>query len=204
MADALVRSLIDLYPEDEFILYPVFGTLYFDPHEAKRMKPIERPHVHYRLAEFRAADIRLFWKHPPQNARSLLGSPDVIHANNFSCPILPGIRVVYTLHDMAFLDHPESTTLENAVVCGQGVDTASRVADMIVAVSEFSRRRFSEVYPDFPEDRIRVLQLGSRFETFDRDEPVKGLRENGFWLSVGTLEPRKNLRHLLEGLCRSC
>jgi glycosyltransferase involved in cell wall biosynthesis len=198
MADALVRTLVDLYPEDTFILYPVFGTLYFDPHEARRIKPIERPHVLYRLAEFRAADIQVFWQNPPPNAWSLLGCPDVVHANNFFCPTLREIRVVYTLHDVAFLDHPEYTTSENAVVSSHGVDTASKFADMIVAVSEFSRKRFLEVYTGFPEERIRVLHLGSRFETAAEDEPVKGLQKDGFWLSVGTLEPRKNLRNLLK------
>jgi glycosyltransferase involved in cell wall biosynthesis len=198
MADALVRSLIDLCPEDRFILYPVFGTLYFDPHEAGRINRIVRPHVTYELADRRAADLQVFWKNPPPNAASFLGNPDLVHANNFFCPILTQTRVVYTLHDLASLDHPEYTTRENVTVCAQGIETAGKFADMIVAVSDFTRRRFLEVYPDFPEERIRVLHLASRFETTGREDPVIGLRENGFWLSVGTFEPRKNLRALLR------
>jgi len=198
MADALITTLVDICPEDQFILYPVFGTLYCDPREAKQIQPIDRPHVQCGLSGLRAADIQLFWENPPSNAWLLLGHPDVVHANNFFCPQLRGIRVVYTLHDVTALDHPEYTTPENRVVCAQGLDAASKFADMIVSVSEFSRKRFLDVYPDYPEDRIRAVHLGSKFENASPCEPVEGLLEDGFWLSVGTLEPRKNLRNLLE------
>ncbi len=198
MADSLIRGLTDLCPEDEFILYPVFGTTYCDPLQAKEISRIQRPNVRYALEGLTSLEVYLFWRNLERYSRDLLGSPDLIHANNFFCPRLNGTRIVYTLYDLSFIDHPEFTTPANRAVCQQGLETAQKHADMIVAISEHSKNRFLQEYADFPSERVKVVHLGSRFHEPGPVKPVSGLDSDGFWLSVGTLEPRKNLRTLLK------
>jgi glycosyltransferase involved in cell wall biosynthesis len=198
MANSLIRGLTDLYPDDEFILYPVFGATYCDPLQAKEISRIQRPNVRYALEGLTSLEVYLFWRDPDRYSRDLLGSPDLIHANNFFCPRLTGTRVVYTLYDLSFIDHPEFTTPANRAVCQLGLESAQKHADMIVAISEHSKNRFLQEYPEFPVERVTVVHLGSRFHEPSPVKPVIGLDSDGFWLSVGTLEPRKNLRTLLK------
>jgi len=110
-------------------------------------------------------------------------------------------KLVYTLYDLSFLIHPEFTSEENRLVCFEGVFNAACYADFIVAISDYSRASFLETFPHYPADRIRVVPLGSRFSFLPetvRGAAVEGLAPHRFWLVVGTLEPRKNLRRLLR------
>jgi glycosyltransferase involved in cell wall biosynthesis len=101
---------------------------------------------------------------------------------------------------MSFAIHPEFTSEQNRWTCFEGVLNASCYADSIVAISNYSRESFLEIFPHYPSDRVRVVLLGSRFSSPAEDQPgsvVAGLLPDKFWLAVGTLEPRKNVRRLL-------
>jgi glycosyltransferase involved in cell wall biosynthesis len=68
---------------------------------------------------------------------------------------------------------------------------------MLVAISEATRKRFLELFPHYPLSRVRTVYPASRFEAGRMADGVpNGLAPSGFWLTVGTLEPRKNLRRL--------
>ena len=57
------------------------------------------------------------------------------------------------------------------MICFNGVFEASLRADMIIAVSEYSKRHFLEVFPHYPTERIQVVYEASRFSlTDDVDE----------------------------------
>jgi glycosyltransferase involved in cell wall biosynthesis len=144
-----------------------------------------------------------FWKNLPPDGEEQLGSPEVVHANNFSCPRgIKRARNVYTLYDVHFLEHPEFTTEQNRCVCFEGVFSASIYADFIIAISRYTRDRFLDFFPHYPGDRIQAVHLGSRYygeEGKNRQKPkFNGIEPETFWLAVGTLEPRKNLRRLLK------
>ena len=151
------------------------------------------------IRTFEAA--KLFWNHPPEDFETILGNPDIIHANNFYCPRgLRNARLVYTLYDLSFLAHPEWTTEQNRTTCFQGVFNASLYADLIISISHFSRNHFLEVFPHYPADRIVVVYPASRFAPSAAVTMPKDLSflQTPFWLSVGTLEPRKNHEKLIR------
>jgi len=144
-----------------------------------------------------------FWGNLPSDAEESLGEPDIIHANNFSCPAgLQQARLIYTLYDLNFLEYPELTTEQNWWSCFEGVFGASISADYIISISEHSRARFLETFPHYPEERISVTYLGNRFLQTKAvqvpSEALKIFKTGEFWLGVGTIEPRKNLRRLLK------
>ena len=202
-ADSLIQALHEIDCQNDYILYPYFGTSYWDPSAKKTARNIRSPHVTRKVIASDAAESRRFWEEMTPEKEILLGNPDIVHSNNFSCPKGFGkARLVYTLHDLNFLEYPEFTTEENRWICFNGVFDAACYADYIVAASDYSRNRFLEVFPHYPEDRISAVYEGSRFTLNSRtDASIQGrlkLDSDCFWLGVGTLEPRKNIRRLLE------
>ena len=201
-ADSLIQALTALDHENEYILYPHFGTTFWDPEGQKTTRRIDRPNVSRIVTGRNFHDSRKFWKKLSDNGEQILGGPDIIHANNFSCP--HGIRqakVVYTIYDIGFLIYPEFTSEENRWICFEGVFNAACHADFLVAISNYSRNSFLEVFPHYPADRVKVAHLGSRFSSFPESlsgSTVKEIDPDRFWLAVGTLEPRKNLRRLIN------
>lgn len=201
-ADSLIRALAQNDSENEYVLYPTFGDLYWDPDWSTGTCQMEQPNFRPASGHKSFEASRFFWQHPPRDWMAKLGNPNVIHCNNFFCPtILKDIRLVYTLYDLSFLIHPKWTTEENRTGCFQGVFNASLYADYILSISEYSRRHFLEVFPHYPEDRIIVVYPSSRFSHGNPPLPMpQGLPtilQNPFWLTVGVLEPRKNHRGLL-------
>lgn len=110
---------------------------------------------------------------------------------------------VITIHDASVFDHPEWfnptfaawTRLSWKVIAGR--------ASAILTVSEFSKQRLQR-HLGLPDERIRVVYngVGEPFEP-ESARRVKAVKEKfgirkPYFLFVGTLEPRKNLRVLLQ------
>jgi glycosyltransferase involved in cell wall biosynthesis len=133
---------------------------------------------------------------PTQLHRRLLWSPGNTGPIGVS-------RQVLTVHDLSTLDHPEWFERRFALWYGALLPQLIRKVRAIITVSHFSKERivrFTSVDPD----RVHVIYNGvdRRFRPanpksikrvladFDLDRP--------YVLFVGSLEPRKNLRILLE------
>ena len=203
-AYALIKAMLELSPEHRYSLYPSFGDFYFDA-----LMPIENPHskqsAHYGPRHLTRETARLFWTDP--NVEVSLKQPDIIHANNFWCPTqLAASRLIYTFYDMGFAVEPAWTTETNRVGCFDGVFRSAMAADWVVAISEASRKHYLSVFPHFPEERIRVIYPCSRFADSSakgkRPKALDGMPACEFWLNVGTIEPRKNQRRLVEAYAR--
>jgi glycosyltransferase involved in cell wall biosynthesis len=112
-------------------------------------------------------------------------------------------RQVLTVHDLASLDHPEWFERKFALWYGFLLPRLIRKVRAIITVSHFSKARIVQVTGAEPE-RIQVIPNGvdERFRPADR-EAVKQVRArldltNPYILYVGSVEPRKNLKILLE------
>ncbi|MBD2109760.1 glycosyltransferase family 1 protein [Nodosilinea sp. FACHB-13] len=202
-ADALIRKMVSQHQEDTFYLYKTFGTTYWDPEYRENISSLDFKNCVYPLDFKRKEDSFRFWSSPRGIDESQIGFPEIIHSNNFSSPRLPQARLVYTVYDLSFIDLPDCTTEENRHICFNGMLEASLLADMVIAISHYSKKRFLENFPHFPEERVEVTHLGNRLPVHGPEEPVPQLAtEKNFFLSVGTLEPRKNLRRLLAAYKR--
>ena len=204
-AHAMIDTMLEVAPQHRYALYPGFGDFYFDP-RMPFTSPYRGRDVAYGPRHLTRAQASAFWNAPDVEAR--LGKPDVVHANNYWCPTgFPESRVVYTCYDLSFTVEPAWTTEANRVGCFDGVFRAASSADWIVAISEASRAHYLSVFPSFPQERIRVIHPCSRFadaSAAGRAPSIASRLERGaFWLSVGTIEPRKNQVRLAEAYARA-
>jgi glycosyltransferase involved in cell wall biosynthesis len=201
-ADGLIRNLAKIDEHNEYFLYPTFGDHFWDPEWRTATVKIHHPKFHSLREHTSFQSAKHFWNHPPTDFETRLGGPDLIHSNNFFCPTrLRNARLIYTLYDLSFLTHPEWTSEENRIGCFQGVFNASLYAELIISISQYSRKHFLEIFPHYPSERIVVVHPASRFlKSHEIQQPknIFNLHPNRFWLNVGVLEPRKNHHGLLR------
>ncbi len=205
-ADSLIREFAAFDDANQYLLYPAVGDLFWDNECAARTFRAPKPNFRSLAPppDFEAS--RRFWQAPPPDFEQRLGKPDIFHSNNYYCPDgLSRARLVYTLYDMVVVEHPELSTEANRVGCFTNLFAASLRADFLVAISRYTRDNFLEVFPHYPRDRIRVVYPGCRFSPdaeAKRPASLAKLEPERFWLSVATMEPRKNHRQLLDAYAR--
>ncbi len=133
--------------------------------------------------------------------------PSVAHFTNSVTPIRKVAPYVITIHDMTLRLYPRMHPLRR-VLLRPLTELAARRADAVITVSESSRAD-TERLLGIPREKIRVIHNGAapafrKLEPGPLSEEVRrryGLAER-FLLTVGTIEPRKNLRRLIEACLR--
>jgi glycosyltransferase involved in cell wall biosynthesis len=202
-AAALIDGLLAAGTEHEFTLMTGFGNFFHDPTQTLAF-PHANKGVRYGPRHLRRKDAERFWENKEKGGR-WLEKFDVVHANNFWCPPwpLPG-KLIYTLYDMSFIDHPEWTTEKNRRGCLEGVERAAAFADQFVAISEATKQVFLHHFPRISPEKVNVIYPASRFGlpgfTRKPKQPKQKVFSTGkpFLLSTGTIEPRKNQTFLLD------
>ena len=131
------------------------------------------------------------------------GAADVFHFPNFIRPPLARGRSVVTIHDLSFLLFPHAAEAGNLRYLTARIDDTVARADAILADSETIA---GEIRGRWPGAAARVhgvpLGLPDGFGRPPEDAVRAVLARHGldrpYLLSVGTLEPRKNLPFLVE------
>jgi glycosyltransferase involved in cell wall biosynthesis len=163
------------------------------------------PHPRIRLARSRmpgrvAAQVwsRVEW--PP--AELFCGPLDVFWGPNFVLPPLVKAAGVVTIHDVAFVDVPE-TCSEAVMRYNQTVPKMVQRANRIITPSKFSAEQLANWMPE-ERDRIRVVHPGVRRVFRERGGPLTTPRREALGIDgpyavyVGNLELRKNIDALLK------
>lgn len=205
-AYSLIQNLAKIDRSNEYILYPTFGDVYWDEDWAENVVTIQQDNFRLGRGHKTYADLQQYWRKPNVSFDEHLGVPDILQANNFFCPLgLNHPRLVYLLYDLGFLINPEWMTEANRINCFEGVYRASVVSDMIIAISDYTKNHFLNLFPHYPKERITTIYPSSRFEQekYELTEgTVKDLESRKFWLAVATIEPRKNYLRLVEAYAR--
>lgn len=146
----------------------------------------------------------------PLYANIFLGNVDIYHGPDFVLPPLNGkLHKAVTVHDLAFLEHPEYAVPALAAYLNKVVPEAVAAADVIVAVSHETARTLTRHFKTPPE-KIAVIPNGISPHFRRITDPVLlGATRHKFGLKhplvlgVGTREPRKNHLGLIKAFHRA-
>ena len=197
----LIEALARVDHHNQYSLYPFFYHI-FDP----RFKELAAPAKNFsvRFKALPEAWIRHLWFASGIPRHRLLGKVDVLHSTTFCCPPVHSGKLVVTIYDVSFVNYPECHTEANRLHCLNGTLESSIEADRIIAISQNTKKDLVE-YFNVGDDRIAVIPLAAREEFHPRPmEEVKAFvakrwgLDQPYLLSVGTVEPRKNLKHLIR------
>ena len=196
-----LRAMLAVAPEDTFVLF------------ANSRKPM-------RLPEFSAPNVELHTFAYPNKAFNLslkllrqptidhlLGGVDVLFVPSVRlAPRSSGCPLVVTFHDLSFVRHPDYFSRRRRI--WHWLMEPQRLAEdasSVITVSHATARDVAQLY-EVPSEKIHVIHSGvnEHMKPIDRAsgeaQRVRaryGLPEH-FVLFLGTLEPRKNLRGLLD------
>ncbi len=141
--------------------------------------------------------LRMSWP----RVEAATGPIDVCHSTTIVVAASTAPAVV-TLHDLAFLRHPERFTKRGVSVMNRSLAMVKERADLVLCSS--SATMTDAVDAGIEESRLRRVPLGVELvETTEAE--VDAVRRQydlpeRFVLSVGTNEPRKNLQRLAEAM----
>ena len=132
------------------------------------------------------------------------GEADLYHFPNFIRPPLArGRKSVVTIHDVSFLRMPETTEAKNLAWLSAEIHRTAKWADAILTDSHFSAQEICELLP-VPQEKVFPVWLGlPQFGPSPTPEAVAQARkalglEKPYLLTVGTIEPRKNIPFLVK------
>lgn len=114
-------------------------------------------------------------------------------------------KKVVTVHDAIFVRYPELYSATYRWLFAKKVNYSCKVADIIIAISEQTKRDIIEFF-GADENKIKVVYQGCNniFRepvSSEADEKVKQLGlPSEYIIDVGAIEPRKNLERLIEAV----
>ena len=138
------------------------------------------------------------------------GPIGLFHAPDFVLPpVKRGTRTILTIHDLSFVHEPESIMPRMSTYLNKWVPESVKRADHVIAVSEATRQDLIDLYQTPPE-KISVLYHGVSPEFRPIQDTTKltairrkyNLGDQPFILSVGTVQPRKNYRRLIQAFAQ--
>lgn len=120
--------------------------------------------------------------------------PDVYHATDFIAPHLPGVPVVATVHDLAFVHWPDDLTPDALAYYRQIGDARRRTAAWITP-SQWTAGDLAGIYGIDPAT-LHVIPHGVSLDLL-AERPRSHAERGDYVLAVGTVEPRKQYELLV-------
>jgi glycosyltransferase involved in cell wall biosynthesis len=203
-----VRALMALLPETEFHIFLGHYWARTLPQENGAISTARWRSTAIRVARdlpFADASWRAFcrWRFQPYVAGL---APDAVLAPNY-LPPAPCERTVPVVHDMSHVRIPGAHPRDRVNRLRDLPETILR-SPSVVTVSQFSKSEIVDLIGVAPDKivvappgvgaQFRPMTEGERAETLHR----YGLQDRGYFLAIGSLEPRKNLATLIAAYAR--
>ncbi len=164
--------------------------------------------------ELRVLGSAPFWRQNALAKACLKEKPDLLFLTTPTLPCVrrPSLKTVITVHDLCFDYLPERQQFPQKLLLGKAEKYASLGASRVIAVSKatkkalvskfnVSTRKIDVVYEGVDKRKFHPPAGGtkSKFQTQKKKEIRRkyGIGEN-YVLFVGTVQPRKNLRRIIE------
>ena len=172
-----------------------------DVFHAGDLASLESTHLRPRRLLSRSPWLRLGIDLP---VRSWMDHLDVLHVT-YVAPVLSHCPIVLTVHDITFATNPEWFSARDLRVLSRAVPWSIRRAARVITVSEVCRRQIIERF-GVPADQVVCIPnaAGPAAQPIEEDAAREELIALGldpgrpYVLSVGNLQPRKNLVRLIK------
>src|SRR3989304_37868 len=197
----LVHALSRVDAVNSYTLYPVFYNAFrgFE----KRAMP-----ANFRIAHENSRRLLpgVLWPSvvPSAVKEAALGDVDIVQSNTFAGPVLKKKKLVSTIYDATVGPHPECHSRANVIRGTRGMEESIRNAQAIIAISEHTKKALVERL-GAPPGLITVTHLaaGPEFREVREAATLDGVRRKyslpqRYILFMGSLEPRKNVKTLLN------
>ena len=194
---AYTRNLIDA-------LHPLMG---------ERLSAIgcgfARPFTHQKTARDRLSTLAhdIWWTQVGTVGAARASEAELLHVPSMLAPVRGSIRLVVTIHDLAIVRFPQKFRMWHRTWTSLLLPRVIRKADAVVAVSHATKNDLIELLGVAPE-RITVIPCGINGEfsaSRGAEFKLQAVREryglpHEFLITVGAIEPRKNLVRLLKAV----
>lgn len=198
----VISDMLNLYPENDYVLYSpkldVVNSFY------------QKFPNHWMLpCNFFWRKFSSLWRYFGIAAQLSKQNVEIYHGLSNEIPTglkKHGIRSVVTIHDLIFLHYPHYYPFFSRLIYTYKSRKACKDADLIIAISEYTKSDIVRFYGISPE-KIKVIYQ-SCHEQFTRkvdEQTKKRIAEkyqlpSDFVLYVGTVEDRKNLLNVVKAM----
>jgi len=196
---SLLEALIKVISNDEFVVFsnnPDFLTEYVFHNPRLTIVPVKG--ITNRLT-------RIIWEHSVLPIMCQKHRLDVLHCTSYITPAWK-LRVPYivTIHDTIALDFPQWCKLSNVCYFRLAMERTTSMASGIICVSKYTTARVRHHFPRaVPKTHTVYPGIDSLFNCkLDRASQAllrtKYALPNRFLLYVGNVEPKKNIKGLVQ------
>lgn len=127
---------------------------------------------------------------------NFIGNVDIFHSSDWVQPPTRAKKVT-TIHDLVVYKYPESSHPKIVATQKRRLEWVKKECDLVIADSMATKKDIIE-FLKIPEEKIRVVYPAAASE-FNEDAKPR-LSDKPYILTVGTIEPRKNLSRLATAL----
>jgi len=197
-----IQALMALHPEEQYIMQ--FFATGDGGEKRKLLTRYEEARAEIRQGKCSGYLYRLLSNFLPIPYNKFFGNDaDITHFFNYIVPPKVSGKTIVTVHDMVYKAFPETVRGRTRYMLETGLKRSMKRADLIVTDSQFSKSEILKYFPQC-EEKLRVVPCGvdrTRFHPVNNpvriEETTKSLGiDREYFLYLGTLEPRKNLRRL--------
>lgn len=196
----LVSALAEVDRDNEYVLF------YGRRREQPKLPLAETPNFRGKMLPLSDWALTVLWHRlgVPVPLDVLTGRLHLLHSPDFVLPPLWRGAAVLTVHDLSFILFPECADSRLRAYLTKAVPLSVARADLVLVDSENTKNDVICLLDAAPE-RVEVLYLGveDHFRPVADEARRAAVRakyglEGPFLLTVGLIEPRKNLTRLLE------
>ncbi len=197
-----IRLLAEYYPRNSYLLYTphMKGSPGFSSPSGSRIK---------QPGSYLGQQCSTCWRTFVLGRRLEKDGVDLYHGLSHDLPLGmsgPAVKKVVTIHDMIAYKHPELFTFANRIIYRKKIAHSCRVADKIIAISRQTKEDILD-FLDIDPGKIEIVYQTCDpvfFIKSDEEHKKRVIEKYGlpseFILSVGTIEPRKNLCSVIRAM----
>ena len=151
---------------------------------------------------------KFLWTQARLSGEMFFHPPEVLFISASALPVIHPKNTVTAIHDVGFMETPESYSRRQRLYLRWSTKFAVRRAKKIITISEFSQKAIAR-YFNAAADKVQVIYPGYDKESFNTEKPnteavlKKYNIKPPYVLYVGRLEKKKNIEVLIKALAVS-